>query len=451
MVVALAATVSVRAQLLKGYVSGDSIEDIQVAYAPTGSITGMQYTDVNLDKDNSFTWDGALGINHDVNVYVGNYIFGAHVEKGKTAIIRIAKDAKTGKYTATLDGDNKDASRYYNDYSHAFDMMRYFSQDPSEQKTAAEYRALLEKEYARMKKELKTVKDPTLRSYYTKLTDGMYQWTKIRIIMDQAYEAKKSLEQYPEYVSVIKGIDPNDPVNLATNLSFAWLGGQHPNNYGDTTHVTDNYLAEMDAVEKHITNKTVYDELVAYIPMTFFSYAQGADVNRFWTRYKQFARNYPQLIEAYQLKVNSITETVAGKPLPYDPLLTAPNGATCRLSSLKGKFTYIDIWATWCVPCCKEIPYLEKLVDHFKGNDRVQFVSISIDNNQQAWHKKLERDNPAWPQYIMSKEEGEKFMSAFGIGGIPRFIMLDKEGNIFDPDAKRPSDEGIADLIQSKI
>lgn len=60
-------------------------------------------------------------------------------------------------------------------------------------------------------------------------------------------------------------------------------------------------------------------------------------------------------------------------------VMTAPDGRVVRLSELFGKFLYIDVWATWCGPCCAEISHLEKLVERFAGNDKVRFVSISSD------------------------------------------------------------------------
>lgn len=48
---------------------------------------------------------------------------------------------------------------------------------------------------------------------------------------------------------------------------------------------------------------------------------------------------------------------------------------------------YIDIWATWCGPCQREIPHLQKLEEKYHGKD-IYFVSISCDNNKK--HGKIE-------------------------------------------------------------
>lgn len=68
-----------------------------------------------------------------------------------------------------------------------------------------------------------------------------------------------------------------------------------------------------------------------------------------------------------------------------------------------------------------------------------------------AWLKKLDTDKPAWPQYILSQEEQNKFMQKWAINGIPRFILISKDGKILNADALRPSDEKIIETIDSNL
>ena len=126
-------------------------------------------------------------------------------------------------------------------------------------------------------------------------------------------------------------------------------------------------------------------------------------------------------------------------------------GKSCSLKDIVGggKYTYIDFWATWCGPCCKEIPFLEKLVSRYKGNSRLRFVSISVDENKEAWLKKLAADKPAWAQYNIPKAEQNACNEAYGISGIPRFMVFDKQGKMLVASAKRPSDEEIKTFFDS--
>lgn len=106
---------------------------------------------------------------------------------------------------------------------------------------------------------------------------------------------------------------------------------------------------------------------------------------------------------------------------------------------LKGKYIFVDVWATWCGPCIAEIPELEELQSHFAGKN-IAFVSISIDMKYDAWKAKVEKDNLKGIQIIARTDESkDQILQDYSIGGIPRFMIIDPEGNIVDSDAPRPS------------
>lgn len=441
---------AMQAQLLKGIVKADSISDMQVTYYKDGNILDAQYKEVTPDKNGIFTFDGPIPAEEmDVTVQADNDIFGVHLQKGKTAIITILRN-KQGKLEAKLSGDNAIASRFFNTYTQAYDMMKYWSPDPSEAKTNAEYRQLLEQENSKVLAALKTVKDKKQQEYYTKLSKGMYTWTKIRLIMDKVFDENKNLIDDPEYLSLTKDIDPNDDINMVTNLSNAWLTKQEQQLLKESNDTTQSYLAAMKVIDKEITNPKV-KSLLTNMFIYGYSMMPTGDIKTIWEAYKVFAKDYPAVIAKYEPMIKTAMKSFNGKPLPSDPTLEAPDGSTCKLSCLYGKLTYIDMWATWCGPCCKEIPHLEKVVEKYKGNDKIQFLSLSIDANKQAWLNKLKKDNPAWPQYLVPEEDANKLMSEMGINGIPRFIMLDEKGNVIFPDAKRPSDPELINDIDNNL
>lgn len=127
------------------------------------------------------------------------------------------------------------------------------------------------------------------------------------------------------------------------------------------------------------------------------------------------------------------------------------NGKKFTLSKLKGKAVYLDCWATWCGPCCAEIPNMEKLANHYKNSKDVQIISISLDKKESAWKAKLAKDKPSWPQFIVKGEFDCKLCKTYEINGIPRFMMFDKKGNIISIDAPRPSLPNIIEWIDSKV
>ena len=112
------------------------------------------------------------------------------------------------------------------------------------------------------------------------------------------------------------------------------------------------------------------------------------------------------------------------------------NGKEVSLSDLKGKYVYIDIWATWCGPCTGELPHLKELEKKMHGK-KIVFVSISCDKDKAAWEKMVKEKGL---EGVQLHNGGDRvFMDAFGVKYIPRFILLDKEGKVVNANMNRPS------------
>jgi len=107
------------------------------------------------------------------------------------------------------------------------------------------------------------------------------------------------------------------------------------------------------------------------------------------------------------------------------------------LNNFKGSYIYIDVWATWCLPCVKEIPYLEKLKTEYK-NKNIEFISISVDKKRDDWIKFIEQKKLTGNQFFA--EKADKFLESFKIKSIPQFIIIDTKGYIINLNASRPSE-----------
>ncbi len=113
------------------------------------------------------------------------------------------------------------------------------------------------------------------------------------------------------------------------------------------------------------------------------------------------------------------------------------HGNVFSLKDFKGKYVYIDVWATWCGPCCKEIPFLQQLEEKMQGK-KIAFVSISWDRNRNDWEKALDEKKLGGAQLHFGGDE--TFFKEYGIEFIPRFILLDKKGKVVNAYMTRPSD-----------
>ncbi len=142
----------------------------------------------------------------------------------------------------------------------------------------------------------------------------------------------------------------------------------------------------------------------------------------------------------------------AFKPGTPSPKFNYPdiNGKNISLDDLKGKYVYVDVWATWCAPCKREIPYLKDLNKEYLDKD-ITFVSLSIDKmeDKDKWIQMVKGENLEGVQIMADNAWNSEFVTSYGIKGIPRFILIDKEGNILDSDAPRPSDPRLKKLFDS--
>ena len=126
---------------------------------------------------------------------------------------------------------------------------------------------------------------------------------------------------------------------------------------------------------------------------------------------------------------------LVGAEFPDNVVLVDSEGHKVDFSTFKGKYVYIDVWASWCAPCCKEVPYLQALEKEFEDSD-VVFVSISTDTDTEAWKSKMTELGMHGNQLL--DRDGE-LCNMLNVGGIPFFVVYDKEGKLHTYGALRPS------------
>ena len=126
------------------------------------------------------------------------------------------------------------------------------------------------------------------------------------------------------------------------------------------------------------------------------------------------------------------------------------NGKMVSLSDFKGKVVLVDVWATWCGPCKREIPHLVKLEKEMHGSDFV-VIGVSVDEA---------KDKQKWLDFVKEKGMGgvqllasgwSKITKDYKINGIPRFMLFDKKGNVVSVDAPRPSNPELKKLIEAEL
>jgi len=170
--------------------------------------------------------------------------------------------------------------------------------------------------------------------------------------------------------------------------------------------------------------------------------------------YELFAENTTdeEIMKNLKENYNKNKNLMKGMPSPKFANYENHAGGQTSLDDLKGKYVYVDVWATWCGPCIREIPSLKEVEKNFSGQN-IEFVSTSIDNvkDHEKWKNMVDDKDLGGTQLFADNNWQSEFVQDYGIQGIPRFILIDPNGNIVSADAPRPSDPKLTALLQSEL
>lgn len=115
------------------------------------------------------------------------------------------------------------------------------------------------------------------------------------------------------------------------------------------------------------------------------------------------------------------------------------SGKSIRLSDFRNKnYVLLDFWASWCIPCLKEIPNVKKLYGKYQSKG-LEVIGVSLDDDKSSWLEAVNKQNlNEWPQ-ILSKEQQDKSVfekddlsEIYNVDGIPFYILIDKNGKVIE-------------------
>ena len=139
-----------------------------------------------------------------------------------------------------------------------------------------------------------------------------------------------------------------------------------------------------------------------------------------------------------------LEKAVLGQPLYVGDVLPDFEVLTTGLKKVKLSgilrkchYTLVELWASWCGPCRADIPHLKETYERYHGKG-FDMVSISIDDDTDAWLKAVKEEGMAWTQVCGAngKSYDKECMKLFGTNGVPSCVLVDAEGRVVSTNAR---------------
>jgi thiol-disulfide isomerase/thioredoxin len=209
--------------------------------------------------------------------------------------------------------------------------------------------------------------------------------------------------------------------------------------YRDSVHLADCYQLCSTTLKGQIR-----DYMLAALLDEYIKYDSRHYVTNIFPRYRmedERSTYRPYIDSAYR-------RFVMTSPLRSDEVLallfeTVPQQKVSFKDIAQKKLVIIDCWATWCLPCKQEQPFIDKLAGEYR--DQIQFVALSADQDVIRWRRYVvanRRENDSLITQLHAPGTFEHlFFQKLDIHSIPRYVLVSSAGDILEPDLPRATDE----------
>lgn len=284
--------------------------------------------------------------------------------------------------------------------------------------------------------ELVATKDPRLGGQGERFLDQRYQlWTMLYALGDA--DTTKALKATAE------GKDATAALNAKMSLAVGdwWIAGKDEK-------AQEKILAEVETLAKANPGSDIVAESLAAM-------SQMGAAN------EKLSRKAEDIIAgtltgraakamAQQIKAQRAIEENVGKAIALDGKTV--EGKDFKLADYKGKVVLIDFWATWCGPCIRELPKIQKLYKDYNPKG-LEIVGVSCDEDGKALKAFLEKNKETMP-WVQLYDEGQDGWHAlatkYSVTAIPTLFLIDREGKLRHVDARENTEEKIKALLEEK-
>ncbi len=262
--------------------------------------------------------------------------------------------------------------------------------------------------------------------------------------LEKAFGAWLNTDSLETMESYLERVSPN---NSSWQVLANWYRIGLKNRQLDSKHFYD--FADRYLQNENTTNLETISYLnyqMARIELSFFDEPELA-ISRF-ERIIEINIDERE-VDAAKRDLYDLVSLKEGSPAPIFTAVDL-NGKEISLSDLKGKYVFLEFWATWCGPCIPEIPYLKEVYQEFGSKDDFVMIGISLDDDEELLEDFLKENEMYWYQILDGNGENKwrgELGNLYAVGnGIPKTFLIDKEGVIISTDLRK--DDIISELTE---
>ena len=177
------------------------------------------------------------------------------------------------------------------------------------------------------------------------------------------------------------------------------------------------------------------------------SEAFAAWAQRKWEEFQEI-NPYPEYNEAVLVALAAALKLQPGQPAP-DFTLDDLDGQPVSLSQFKGQVVLVDFWASWCVPCINDLPYLREVKK--KTSDwPVVFLNISLDADEAAWREAID-EHEIKGVHVRADGWGAEVAKTYQVMGIPSYYLVDSQGVLVESQRLRGDTDATVAMIEESL
>ena len=262
------------------------------------------------------------------------------------------------------------------------------------------------------------------------------------------YVSRETDVQDTAFWNFAQKLDLNKIENVKSGLLRMVIAWDFQNEYGKDA----SDLEILQEVNKRVYNQKVLDYMSEECMLSALD--NESSLEKLSVMYDLFMKickdceALSRVREKYKKVRRTLCRLVPGKEM-IDLEVVDRDGNHLKLSSIKNDIIYVDIWSSWCGPCCYEMTFLEELAKKYENNSRLMIISLSTDDSKKEWLAKAPADKSNWKQYWATEHTREILENEYNISAIPHFMLFDGNGKIIDTHAPCPSDKNIDKLFHN--